>query len=610
MQVEVRRDVMAESQSIEDEIADRTILDVFRETAERTPDAEALRWKDGERWLSLTWRQYAEAVDEVAAGLHSIGFGSGEFALIQSRHRPECVIAELGVLAAGGVPVVLYNTLPAEQIEYIAGHCQASVALLEDESFLSRFDSIRSRLTALRQVITFEAVGGEHGALATINTLRARGRGELQQGWRPPQVRAQDPAIVIYTSGTTGPPKGVIHTHHSVLFGVKAVCRLAPLQDYGPGLSYLPLAHIAAQAMDCWVPIMVGTAVAFCPDPSLLVACLGEVRPGAVFGVPRVWEKMHAGLTAALAAEPDAERREGVRKAIEAGRQAVRLREGGMPLPNEVAAGAERARQIGGVLLAKLGLERCQLAVTGGAPIDPHIVEFFKALSLPMLEVWGMSEVIVGTSSSTAEGRVGTVGKAVPGVELSVADDGELLIRGPLMMSGYYRDPEQTSRTIDADGWLHTGDIATIDGDGYVRIVDRIKELIITAGGKNMSPANIEFLLKSHPLVGQACVIGDRRPYVTALIVLDSEMAPIWAKRHGIEATSIADLAEDSQVRAEVERAVGEANQHLARVEQVKRFKVLGSEWTPESGELTPTLKLRRRVISERYLPEIESLYA
>jgi long-chain acyl-CoA synthetase len=610
VQIDALPVVLAERRSLEDEIAGKTLLEEFRATVKRTPDAEALKWKEGERWLSLTWLQYADAVREVAGGLRAIGFHPGDFALIHSRNRPECMISDLAVLTAGGVPVILYNTLAAEQIEYIGNHCQATVAFLEDSSFSARLVSIRGEMPHLKQVVLFDSGAGDDGSALTFNTLRAHGRGDLERTPEFPKVKPDDLATVIYTSGTTGPPKGVMHTHHSILYSVASLRRISPLETFGPGLCYLPLAHVGARLMDFWVPTVVGTSVAFCPDPTLLAQYLRDVRPGALFGVPRVWEKLHSGLSAALGGEPDPAKREAVQRAMKAGVEAVRERQRGASVPAEIGADAERAVQIGHMLLEKLGLERCQLGVSGGAPIDPAILEFFAALSLPMIEAWGMSELAVGTSSSAPDARLGTVGKAVPGVELSIADDGELMLRGPLVMKGYLRAPEQSAETLDSDGWLHTGDIATIDPDGYVRIVDRKKELIITAGGKNISPANVEFLLKSHPLIGQACVIGDRRPYLTALLVLDAEMAPMWARKHGLEGSSLAELSASPEVLSEVKRAVAETNEHLARVEQIKRFRLLPTDWTAETGELTPTLKLRRRFIAERYHSEIEAIYA
>jgi long-chain acyl-CoA synthetase len=315
-------------------------------------------------------------------------------------------------------------------------------------------------------------------------------------------------------------------------------------------------------------------------------------------------------MMAGIAAEPDVARRKMVEQAIEAGRAAVRLEQSGEPVPADLAEKLERVKPILNALRSRVGLDQCARAATGAAPIDPGILEFFQAIGIPMTEAWGMTELTCAVTGSPYDRlRNGTVGMAAPGVEVRVADDGELLVRCGCVMQGYYRDPEGTAQVLDSDGWLHTGDLGTVDEEGYFRITGRKKELIITAGGKNIAPSYIEYLLQQHPLVGQACAIGDRRPYVTALLVLDPEMAPVWARQHGLNVTSVAELAEHPIVLEEIGRAVDAANEHLARVEHVRRFWVLAGEWTPLSGELTPTLKKRRGVIVGKYATEIEALY-
>jgi long-chain acyl-CoA synthetase len=329
-------------------------------------------------------------------------------------------------------------------------------------------------------------------------------------------------------------------------------------------------------------------------------------------GVPRVWEKLYAALTAGIAAEPDKQRQADIQEAILIGREIVRHRQRGEPIPPAIEAKSRQGRPILDALRARVGIDQCEWAITGAAPINIEVIEFFQAIGLRMVEGWGMTEATVaGLFAPSYElPRNGTVGTAIRGVEIRVADDGELLVRGGNVTKGYYKDPEKTAETIDTDGWLHTGDIVEMDSDGYVKIIDRKKELIITAGGKNISPANLETLLKQHSLVGQACAIGDRRPFVSALIVLDQEVAPLWAKRHGIEFSSMADLANRHEVVAEIQQAVDECNRHVARVESVRKFTILPVEWTAQSEELTPTLKLKRRVIVAKYAAEIESMYS
>jgi long-chain acyl-CoA synthetase len=616
-QLDITADVAARRAEIDAEVDGRTLPGAFADTVARLGDADALKWRTGDGWRALTWRQYREAVAEVTLGLRALGFGPGQFLLLWSRNRPEPHIADLAALHARGCPVSLYNTLAPEQAAYIANHCEATMAVVEDRGFLARLEAVRDRLPRLRRVILLE---GEPGPgedwLTTWDAVRAAGRAEAErspnafdESWR--RATPDDLAPLIYTSGTTGPPKGVMIPQRNVLWYSAANNRVLPPREEGGRLiSYLPLAHATGRTVDHWLGVLNGGTVHFCPDPSKLFEFALEVHPTVLVGVPRIWEKLHAGLTAAMAADPDAARRQAVEGAIEVRRQVVRMRQQGQEPPPEMAAAAERALPVARAILARVGLEECEQAVTGAAPLDPGIIEFFQALGLSMTEGWGMTELTcAATITSMDRVRNGTVGYAYPGIEVGLADDGEVLVRGPIVMAGYYKDPERTAEAIDADGWMHTGDIGTMDADGYVKIVDRKKELIITAGGKNISPANIEHLLLQHPLIGQACAIGDRRSFVTALLVLDAEMAPVWARRHGIDAASGAELAGNAEVLAEVQRAVDAANEHLARVEQVKRFAVLPSEWTPESGELTPTLKMRRRVIVDRYGAEIEAMY-
>jgi long-chain acyl-CoA synthetase len=616
-QLDITADVAADRAEIDAEVAGGTLPGAFAATVARLGDAEALKWRTGDGWQALTWRQYREAVAEVSLGLRSLGFGPGQFLVIWSRNRPEPLIADLAALHARGCPVSLYNTLAPDQAAYIANHCEATLAVVEDRGFLARLEAVRDRLPSLRRIVLLE---GEPGPgedwLTTWEAVRAAGRAEaerdpgaFEESWR--QVAPDDLATLMYTSGTTGPPKGVMIPQRNVLWLGAANNRvLPPGEEAGRSISYLPLAHATGRTVDHWLQLLNGGTVHFCPDPTKLFEMALEVRPTVLVGVPRIWEKLHAGLRAAIAADPDAARRQAVEGAIEVRRQAVRLRQQGQEPPAELAAAAERALPVARAILARVGLEECEQAVTGAAPIDPAIIEYFQALGLSMTEGWGMTELTcAATITSMDRVRNGTVGYAYPGIEVRLAEDGEVLVRGPIVMAGYYKDPQRTAEAIDADGWMHTGDIGTMDADGYVKIVDRKKELIITAGGKNISPANVEHLLLQHPLIGQACAIGDRRSFVSALLVLDAEMAPVWAKRRGIEAASVAELARDPEVLAEVQRAVDAANEHLARVEQVKRFTVLPTEWTPESGELTPTLKMRRRVIVERFGAEIEAMY-
>ena len=614
----MKRDVQAERARIERSIAGKTLPSVFAETVDQHPSGKALNWKADQGWQSLTWEEYRQRVREVALGLKAIGFGPGEFGVIMARNRPEHVIADLGIMHAQGTPVSLYNTLAAEQVQYVAGHCEATVAIVEDAGFLAKFREVRDQLPKLRRVIVMEpGSDGLDDWVMTWDDLLALGRTEnerdpeaFDRGWK--QIKPDDLATLIYTSGTTGPPKGVMDTHRQVLWMAESATEWLPRPPGARHISYLPFAHAFERFIGHWYGIHQAQSVYFCPDAALLFAYAAEVRPNGMIGVPRVWEKLQAGLSAGIAAEPDAQRRAAIEGAVGVGLEVVKHKQQGRELPPELVAKADQSRPVWDALLGKVGLGECDYAITGAAPINVDVIEFFQALGLPLVEGWGMTETTVGATFAPGLDRHhnGTVGVADAGVEIRIAEDGEILVKGGNVTQGYYKEPEKTAETFDEEGWLHTGDIGSMDEDGYVRIFDRKKELIITAGGKNISPANLETLLKQHPLVGQACAIGDRRPFVSALIVLDQEVAPVWAKQHGIEFTSTAELARRPEVVAEVQKAVDECNRHVAQVEAVRRVAILPVEWTAESEELTPTLKLKRRVVHDKYAQQIEAMYA
>jgi long-chain acyl-CoA synthetase len=578
--------IAAERAAIEAEIKDSTLLTSYAQTVAAAGGAVAHRWLEGGQWRSLTYRQVYDQVRDLALGLGVIGFQPGEFAVIWSRNRSEATIADYAVMHARGVPVFIYNTVSAEQAAYIAGHCEAAVAIVERE-FLPKLRSVWDQLPKLRQIILIDgdadcAIGWPQ-LLGLGHAEAERSPGLFDETWR--QVAPDDLATLIYTSGTTGQPKAVMLTHHSVRYYQAATNRVIPFDEQSDDdgnarlVSYLPMAHVTGRSVDHWGAMARAVTLAYCPDTLKLFEMAAQVHPTGLVGIPRVWEKLYAALRTAL---PDVS-------------------------PEAVRAMPEQVRK---AVLTRAGLDQCRIATSGAAPIDPAIIEFFRALGLPITEGWGMSELSnAATLAPPGRSRVGAVGKAFPGMELRIADDGEVLVRGPLVMRGYYKDPERTAEALDADGWMHTGDIGELDAEGFLKITDRKKELIITSGGKNISPALIEYELQRHPLIGQACAIGDRRNYVTALIVLDPEVTPAWARAHGIPASSLAELAAHPEVLAEVERGVAEANSHLARVEQVRRFRVLPNEWTPDTGELTPTMKRRRRVIADRYAQEIEQLY-
>jgi long-chain acyl-CoA synthetase len=610
--------VVAQRAQIEQQIAGRTLCDLLEDNADRHGQAPAASWHDGATWHTLSWRQYRQRVMEIAAGLASLGVDHGDFVALMMSNRPEHVLADQGAVHAGAVPTSLYATLAPEQLRYCAAHCAAKAAILEDRDLAKRWQELREGLPALQHMVVLEGAGdlsGWEGVLGWEELL-ARGRAALAAdpalaGRLHRRVRPEDPVTLLYTSGTTGPPKGVIVTHHGVLYQCAALDRLLRLPDGIAGVSYLPYAHLAERLFSLYGALWKHGYVYFCPELTEMFSYVQHVRPMVAGGVPRVWEKLWAGLTATLDDEPPPRRRLAY-AAIDSGRQVVRRRQRGQAVPPALRA---RHALLDRLVLAKiragLGMDRCRYLVSGAAPLAVELAESLTALGLPVVELYGLSEATgVVTGNPPGALRIGTVGPPLAGVELRLAGDGEVLVRGPITTPGYYRQPEATAELYDQDGWLRTGDVGTLDQAGYLHIIDRKKELIITAGGKNISPASIESLLKEHPLVGQALAFGDRRPYVVALIVLDHEVAPGWARQRGIPDASPAALAEHPLVVAEVQHAVDATNQRLARVEQVKRFTILPAEWTVESEELTPTLKLRRRVIHGKYAPEIDALYA
>jgi len=608
--------VETERRQIEQQIGGRTLCDLLAEHAAGHGDAPALSWRHDGTWQTLSWRQYRERVAEVAMGLAGLGVGRGDFVAIMATNRPEHVLADQGAVHAGATPTTFYFTLAGEQIGYVAGHCGAKVAVLEDRNMLKRWQELGDQLPALRHLVLLDgAEDGDGPGVLGWDELVRRGREALAAdpaGFEELRGRVgpSDNAALLYTSGTTGPPKGVLLTHRNVLFECTALQRLTGLPPEGSSVSYLPLAHIAERVLSIYTPLIMRSHVWFCPEPAQAVEYVREARPTLFFGVPRVWEKVRAGIQAKLAAEEDQRKRRIAERALETGLEVVRRGQRGERVPLGLKA---RHAVLERLVLAKvrkaIGLDRCAFASSAASPLAVDVAEFFAALGLPLVEVYGMTETTgVATGNRPGKVKIGTVGPALAGVEVRLAGDGEVLVRGPVNTPGYFRQPEATAELIDADGWLHTGDVGELDGDGYLKIVDRKKELIITSSGKNLSPANIEGLLKEHPLVGQALVYGDDRPYVVALIVLDHELAPAWAARNDLPG-DLAALAAHEQVLAELQLAVDAANQRLARIEQVKRFEVLPVEWTAESEELTPTLKLRRRIIHAKYADHIDALY-
>ena len=579
----------------------------FKATAERLGDDEALIWYEGDERKSASWNAAAAQVRQYAGGLAKLGLQKGDTVAIMTNNRPEFYAVDMAAVALGGVPFSIYQTSSPEQIQYIVSDAGAKIAIVE-APFLDVFEQARKELPQIETVIVIGDEGGDH----TLDEVEEMDP-EFDLDSRLEDVEADDLLTLIYTSGTTGPPKGVQLSHRNLMALVGGISDMIDFPERDAKvISWLPTAHIADRGANYYLPVMLGASITVCSDPRTIIEFLPKVNPSFFFAVPRIWEKLKAGLEAKLAAIPG-EDGEKARKGLEAAIQKVRLEQAGQEVPEELAAGVAAADEaLFSNLRKALGLDEAKSVNVGAAPTPVEVLEFFHAIGIEIGELWGMSETCgVVTINPPEKVKLGTVGPPAPGWEVRLAEDGEVQVRGDANMVGYRNQPEKTAETIDDEGWLSTGDIGELDEDGYLKIVDRKKELIINAAGKNMSPANIEAHLKSSsPLIGQAVTIGDARSYNVALITLDPDFAPGWAEKQGIGDTAVEALSENEKVLAAIQEGVDAANEKLSRVEQIKKFKILPTDWQPGGDELTPTMKLKRKPIDEKYKTEIEGLYA
>jgi long-subunit acyl-CoA synthetase (AMP-forming) len=584
-----------------------TLCEAFQITVAERPDQVALRTIGGQ--TSITFAEYAERVWNLAAGFHALGVRRGDTVALMLTNRPEFHLLDTAVMHLGATPFSIYNTSPPEQIAYLLGNAGNRVMVAE-AGFLDRVQMALRDTPAVEHLVVVDGTAGDAIPLSELESAEPAADFDFEAAWRA--VQPQDLLTLIYTSGTTGPPKGVQLTHANEMAECRGIEDVAHWEPGGAVVSFLPAAHIADRGLSHYANMVWGPAVTCCPEPTQVFAHVADAHPTFFGGVPRIWEKLKAALEAGISAEPEPVR-QATSEAIALGIEKVRLEQRGQPVPPVMAeAYALAEAKVFSQIRAKLGLERCRWYMIGAAPSPMDMLEFFAAIGMPICEVWGMSETTsVATLNPPNAVRLGTVGPPIPGVEVKLAADGELLVRGDTVMAGYRNDPEKTAETIDPERWLHTGDIAEIDPAGYLKIIDRKKELIINAGGKNMSPANIEQRLKEgSPLIGQAIAIGDRRPYNVALLVLDPDAAAAFARDRGLADASPESMSTEPAVLEEVQAGVERANSHLSRIEQIKRFKVLPCDWPPAGDELTPTMKLKRKPINEKYAAEIGALYA
>lgn len=577
----------------------RTVTDAFLRAAENHPDELALADAGGS--MALTWREYAERVAALASGLKGLGVAAGDRVALLMGNRPEFNLIDSAALFLGAIPFSIYPTSASEQIAYIAAHAEPAVYVVDPEA--------RQRMEEARVSGTVFYLESDQDGRSVLDQIEGFAEERIDLHEHSQRIAPDNVLTLIYTSGTTGPPKGVELSHSALLFAIKTTLEIIPLPERGRLISYLPHAHVVDRFASHYLQMATASMTTTLLDGKTVFSLTPSVEPTMFFAVPRTWEKLRQSLTAELQAGMEADQ---FRKMLELGsRRVFAQTEGSQPDPRAEEEWQQLNASVGAQIRKRIGLQEASWLVTGSTTTEPGLLRFFAALGMPVCENWGMSETCgVGTLNDPVTPRIGSVGRALPGTELALSDDGEILCRGPHLMRGYRNDPEATASTIDGRGWLHTGDIGTVDANGFVAIVDRKKEIIINSSGKNMSPTNIEASVRnSSPIIGQVCCIGDARPFNTALIVLDPEAARAVAAETGHNASRIEDIVEHPAVKAAVESAVEAANRRLARVEQIRRFRVLPDEWPADGRLVTPTLKLRRQEVLRRYRDIIDDLY-
>ncbi len=599
------------------QIEGRTLVDVFHETCDAHADAPALVERTADGLVVRSWDGYRREATALAVGLRRLGLEPGGHLALALTNRPEHVLLDVATLLAGGVPTSVYVTMADEQLIHVAGDSGAVIGVVDDEALLERWLGVREQVEGLHTLIVLDPPEGElPDGVVSLEQVRELGEHPAAEDHAElarirHALRPDDTATLIYTSGTTGPPKGAMVTHRNVLYQLAALPTLFDLQVGYRVISYLPLAHIAERVVSHYLAIGRALTVYFVRDIAQLVETLQGARPHLLFGVPRVWEKVHTRLLERIAdTRPDAKRRLAER-AVAIGRRRAELRLAGEPVP--LALRLQHAL-LDRLVLAKirdgLGLDRIVHVASGAATLDPELMRFFAGLGLEVLDIYGLTETTaVVACNRPGLPRPGTVGFPLPGTQVRIADDGEVLVSGPHVFAGYHDRPEATREVLEGT-WLHTGDLGAFDADGYLRITGRRKDLLVTSGGKNIAPAIIEDAIRTRsPIISQVCAIGDARPYVSALIALDAEGLQEWSQRRTRTWASIGEAANDPEVSAEVERAVMAANAQLSRPEQVKRWTIVPVEWTVDTGEVTPTQKMRRATVLERFPELVGDLY-
>ncbi|MEA2332945.1 MAG: long-chain acyl-CoA synthetase [Thermoleophilaceae bacterium] len=584
-----------------------TIADLLPLAVQKYGDAPAQRFKVGDEWHDVSYNELGDTVREVALGLIDLGIEPGEKISILAHTRPEWTHACFGILTTGASLVTIYQTNSPEECQYVLAHSDSRAVFVEDAEQLAKIRAIEGDCPELKHVIVLDPGDADVGDAITLEALRERGRGRDAAEWkeRYEAVTPDDICLYIYTSGTTGPPKGCLLSHANYRAITDAVVEDSVLEGGDCSYLFLPLAHAFAILIQ-FASFELGVTLAYWSrDPKMIIADIAQVSPSFFPSVPRMFEKIYTLATSNI---PD---KEGLRKAVEVGVKVRMMREAGEEVPEQLQQAFDASEEQLFKNVRGLFGTRMRECVTGAAPIASEILEFFFACGVPVMEGYGMTETSTSASVNRTEGnqfRFGSVGKPQPGVEVKIGEDGEVLIKGPNIFKGYYKNAEATEEALE-NGWLHTGDLGRLDEDGFLYITGRKKDIIITAGGKNITPANLENGLKQTRWISQAVVIGDRRPYLVALITLDPEEAPALAEQLGLQDASLPAMARDARVRAEVQRALDDVNSHVGPVEQIKRFEILDHDLSQETGELTPTLKVKRNVVHEKYADLVDRIY-
>ena len=600
-----------------------TIPRMFWNASQQRDDKIIFRQKAFGLWQSLSWSELAEIVREVGMGLIELGHAPGERTSILGNTEQEWLISDLGVLCAGGVSSGIYPTDAVAQVEYLMQDSGSAYLFVEDEEQLDKALEVRERLPNLRKIIVWDMEGLrdlDDAQVISLQRLREIGReriarlgqaaGEAEWQARIDARRPEELAILIYTSGTTGRPKGAMLSHHNVIYAIRGFNTIISQNEQDERMCFLPLCHVAERLGGAYFALYTGTCLNFVENPETIPENVREIAPTVFTAVPRIWEKFYSGVMIALS-EATAFEKLAYKTAIGVGLRIVALLEAGQP----VGAGPRLLHWLARVLVLNnvrksIGIHRSRFLVTGAAPISPDLVRWYMALGVPMLEVWGQTES-GGGSTGMPIGRIkpGMIGTAAPYNEVAVSPRGELLIRGENVFMGYLNQPEKTAETIDADGWLHTGDVGYVDADGYFKISDRLKDIIITAGGKNITPSEIENQLKFSPYITDAVVIGDKRPYLVCLIMIDQDNVEKFAQDHDIPFSNYASLCRAPAIQKLVADELAKVNQQFARVEQVKKFRLIENKLGAEDEELTPTMKLKRKFVHQKYAELIDGMY-